>query len=250
MSASVRHAGWRAAHAATRGADVHAACAVSPARRLQDRPDRASRLADVRHELGQRVAHRETRAVTLFGRQHVREHVAGLPSSVFASGSAKPTSRTSRSQRSALASHRALRAPRACANRSGDGRIDSEPAGRAARVLGAVPGPDRRLGPIDVDAELLDKPHCLSPDGHGRLELTKFRNPRLIEIKPAISPPNTLGLRSVHVYSRKRRRHRRSPARQRRRTHRRDGPVRGQVQTLLRAKALRASSSRWPRNSS
>ncbi len=36
-----------------------------------------------------------------------------------------------------------------------------------------------------------------TPDGHGRLELTKFRNPRLVELEPAIAPPNTLGLRSV-----------------------------------------------------
>jgi catechol 2,3-dioxygenase-like lactoylglutathione lyase family enzyme len=36
-----------------------------------------------------------------------------------------------------------------------------------------------------------------TPDGHGRLELTKFRNPRLIDIEPAIVPPNALGLRSV-----------------------------------------------------
>ena len=36
-----------------------------------------------------------------------------------------------------------------------------------------------------------------SPDGHGQLELTKFHNPKLIEIDPAIAPPNTLGLRSV-----------------------------------------------------
>jgi catechol 2,3-dioxygenase-like lactoylglutathione lyase family enzyme len=36
-----------------------------------------------------------------------------------------------------------------------------------------------------------------TPDGHGRLELTKFRNPRLVEMEPAIAPPNTLGLRSV-----------------------------------------------------
>jgi catechol 2,3-dioxygenase-like lactoylglutathione lyase family enzyme len=36
-----------------------------------------------------------------------------------------------------------------------------------------------------------------TPDGHGRLELTKFRNPRLVEIQPAIAPPNALGLRSV-----------------------------------------------------
>jgi catechol 2,3-dioxygenase-like lactoylglutathione lyase family enzyme len=36
-----------------------------------------------------------------------------------------------------------------------------------------------------------------TPDGHGRLELTKFRNPKLVDIEPAIAPPNTLGLRSV-----------------------------------------------------
>jgi catechol 2,3-dioxygenase-like lactoylglutathione lyase family enzyme len=36
-----------------------------------------------------------------------------------------------------------------------------------------------------------------TPDGHGRLELTKFRNPKLVEINPAIAPPNALGLRSI-----------------------------------------------------
>lgn len=36
-----------------------------------------------------------------------------------------------------------------------------------------------------------------TPDGHGRLELTKFRNPKLVEITPAVAPPNALGLRSV-----------------------------------------------------
>src|SRR4030088_2835192 len=36
-----------------------------------------------------------------------------------------------------------------------------------------------------------------TPGGHGRLELTKFRNPKLVRIEPAIAPPNTLGLRSV-----------------------------------------------------
>ncbi|MBV9431441.1 MAG: VOC family protein [Hyphomicrobiales bacterium] len=36
-----------------------------------------------------------------------------------------------------------------------------------------------------------------SPDGHGRLELTKFRNPKLVKIEPAVAPPNALGLRSV-----------------------------------------------------
>lgn len=36
-----------------------------------------------------------------------------------------------------------------------------------------------------------------TPDGHGRLELTKFRNPPLVPLEPAIAPPNALGLRSV-----------------------------------------------------
>jgi catechol 2,3-dioxygenase-like lactoylglutathione lyase family enzyme len=36
-----------------------------------------------------------------------------------------------------------------------------------------------------------------TPDGHGRLELTKFHNPELVAIEPAIAPPNAPGLRSV-----------------------------------------------------
>ena len=36
-----------------------------------------------------------------------------------------------------------------------------------------------------------------TPDGHGRLELTKFRHPKLVEIEPAVAPPNAPGLRSV-----------------------------------------------------
>ena len=36
-----------------------------------------------------------------------------------------------------------------------------------------------------------------TPDGQGRLELTKFRHPQLVEIEPEVAPPNTLGLRSV-----------------------------------------------------
>jgi len=36
-----------------------------------------------------------------------------------------------------------------------------------------------------------------TPDRHGKLELTKFRHPKLVKIEPAIAPPNTLGLRSV-----------------------------------------------------
>ena len=49
-----------------------------------------------------------------------------------------------------------------------------------------------RLESVQVDIVMMR-----TPDGHGRLELTKFRNPKLVEIEPAIAPPNTLGLRSV-----------------------------------------------------
>jgi len=36
-----------------------------------------------------------------------------------------------------------------------------------------------------------------TPDGEGKLELTKFHNPQLVDIEPAIAPPNALGLRSI-----------------------------------------------------
>jgi catechol 2,3-dioxygenase-like lactoylglutathione lyase family enzyme len=36
-----------------------------------------------------------------------------------------------------------------------------------------------------------------TPDGHGKLELTKFHNPKLVEVRPENAPPNALGLRSV-----------------------------------------------------
>ena len=35
------------------------------------------------------------------------------------------------------------------------------------------------------------------PDGHGRLELTKFHTPTAVSAEPQNAPPNTLGLRSV-----------------------------------------------------
>ena len=49
-----------------------------------------------------------------------------------------------------------------------------------------------RIENVQVDIVMMR-----TPDGQGRLELTKFRNPKLVEIKPAIAPPNALGLRSV-----------------------------------------------------
>ncbi len=60
----------------------------------------------------------------------------------------------------------------------------------------AVEGPwvDRVNGLDNVQVDIV---MMRTPDGHGRLELTKFRNPKLVEIEPAIAPPNTLGLRSV-----------------------------------------------------
>ena len=59
-----------------------------------------------------------------------------------------------------------------------------------------VEGPwvDRVNGLENVQVDIV---MMRTPDGHGRLELTKFRNPKLVEIEPAIAPPNALGLRSV-----------------------------------------------------
>lgn len=48
-----------------------------------------------------------------------------------------------------------------------------------------------------IDGIQVDIVMMQTPDGHGRLELTKFRNPALIKTEPAIAPPNTLGLRSI-----------------------------------------------------
>jgi catechol 2,3-dioxygenase-like lactoylglutathione lyase family enzyme len=36
-----------------------------------------------------------------------------------------------------------------------------------------------------------------TPDGHGRLELTRFHTPPVISTEPRNEPPNSLGLRSV-----------------------------------------------------
>ncbi|MDQ3704803.1 MAG: VOC family protein [Chloroflexota bacterium] len=49
-----------------------------------------------------------------------------------------------------------------------------------------------RLEGVQVDIVMMR-----TPDGHGRLELTKFRSPKLVKVEPAIAPPNALGLRSV-----------------------------------------------------
>ena len=45
---------------------------------------------------------------------------------------------------------------------------------------------------VQVDIALMR-----TPDGHGKVELTKFRNPELVKVEPAIAPTNTLGLRQI-----------------------------------------------------
>ena len=48
-----------------------------------------------------------------------------------------------------------------------------------------------------LDRVQVDLVMMRAPEGHGRLELTKFRHPQLVAIEPEIAPPNALGLRSV-----------------------------------------------------
>jgi catechol 2,3-dioxygenase-like lactoylglutathione lyase family enzyme len=59
-----------------------------------------------------------------------------------------------------------------------------------------VEGPwvDRVNGLASVQVDIV---MMRTPDGHGRVELTKFRHPKLVEIEPAVAPPNAPGLRSV-----------------------------------------------------
>ena len=60
----------------------------------------------------------------------------------------------------------------------------------------SVQGPwvDRINGIEGVHADIV---MMRTPDGNGRLELTKFRNPELVRTEPAVAPPNALGLRSI-----------------------------------------------------
>ncbi len=53
---------------------------------------------------------------------------------------------------------------------------------------------DRVNGISDVRVDIV---MMRTPDGHGQLELTKFRHPSLVALHPATAPPNALGLRSV-----------------------------------------------------
>jgi catechol 2,3-dioxygenase-like lactoylglutathione lyase family enzyme len=49
----------------------------------------------------------------------------------------------------------------------------------------------------DMEGIRIDIVMMKTPDGHGRLELTKFHCPPLVALEPAIAPPNAPGLRSV-----------------------------------------------------
>jgi catechol 2,3-dioxygenase-like lactoylglutathione lyase family enzyme len=61
-----------------------------------------------------------------------------------------------------------------------------------ARVEGAWVDRINALDGVQADIVMMR-----TPDGNGKLELTKFRNPKLVELEPAIAPPNALGLRSI-----------------------------------------------------
>jgi len=65
-------------------------------------------------------------------------------------------------------------------------------------VEGEMPIEGRWVDRINgIDGVQVDIVMMRTPDGHGKLELTKFRNPPLVELEPAVAPPNALGLRSV-----------------------------------------------------
>lgn len=65
--------------------------------------------------------------------------------------------------------------------RGGDAAVEGEWVDRVNGIEG-----------IKIDIVMMK-----TPDEHGQLELTKFHHPELVEVEPAVQPPNTLGLRSV-----------------------------------------------------
>jgi catechol 2,3-dioxygenase-like lactoylglutathione lyase family enzyme len=48
-----------------------------------------------------------------------------------------------------------------------------------------------------LDGVRVDIAMMRTPDGHGRVELTKFHTPTAVSSEPENAPPNTLGLRSI-----------------------------------------------------
>ena len=50
---------------------------------------------------------------------------------------------------------------------------------------------------VGLDGVRVDIAMMRTPDGHGRLELTKFHTPTAVSAEPENAPGNTLGLRSI-----------------------------------------------------
>jgi catechol 2,3-dioxygenase-like lactoylglutathione lyase family enzyme len=61
-----------------------------------------------------------------------------------------------------------------------------------ARVKGRWVDQINGLDDVRVDITMMR-----TPDGHGRIELTKFRTPAAVSAAPENALPNTLGLRSI-----------------------------------------------------
>src|SRR5687767_13026894 len=71
-----------------------------------------------------------------------------------------------------------------------------EEPGRELEGEAPIEGPwvDRING---LDNIRVDIAMMRTPDGQGKLELTKFHSPALVSAEPDNAPPNTLGLRSI-----------------------------------------------------
>jgi catechol 2,3-dioxygenase-like lactoylglutathione lyase family enzyme len=50
---------------------------------------------------------------------------------------------------------------------------------------------------VGLDNVRVDIAMMRTPDGHGRIELTKFHTPEAVRAEPEHAPPNTLGIRSI-----------------------------------------------------
>jgi catechol 2,3-dioxygenase-like lactoylglutathione lyase family enzyme len=50
---------------------------------------------------------------------------------------------------------------------------------------------------VGIDDVRVDIAMLRTPDGHGRLELTKFHAPKAARAEPETAPPNTLGIRRI-----------------------------------------------------
>ncbi|MEV2275515.1 VOC family protein [Nocardiopsis sp. NPDC049922] len=63
---------------------------------------------------------------------------------------------------------------------------------------GEAPAEGRWLDQVvGLDGVRVDIAMMRTPDGHGRIELTKFRTPTAISAAPENAPPHTLGIRRI-----------------------------------------------------